>query len=134
VTGLLAGTDRPAASETLQPRRAVPGDYVIPSPGEDFTVTETVDDQRLVCRWFTSAEQELMVQIAYKLPLEITGAEGTEIIDLNGRVAAVYLEQGEQKLVELRDGEILLQIEYYNADKEEVLAYAAALAEANGIG
>ena len=133
VSALLSGAERPAVVQSVQQQRAVPGAYVIPSPGEDFAVTQTVDDERLVCRWFTSDTQELMVQIAYKLPQEITGLADTEPVEVNG-TSAVYLEQGDQKLLELRDREVVIQIEYFNAEKDEVLAYAALLAEANGIG
>ncbi len=134
VSALLTGGNSSAVSQSVHQGRAVPGDYMIPSPGEGFTVTQAVDDERLLCRWFTSDVQELMVQVAYKLPAEIAGAEGSEPVRLGETIAAVYFEQGEQKIVELRDGEIVLQVEYFNAEKDEVLAYAALLAEVNGIG
>lgn len=133
VAALLTGEERPAAAAQSAAHRQVPGDYVIPSPGEDFALTEALDDERLIVRWFTSDSQELMVQVAGRLPAEISGREDAELVDLGGAVAS-YLEQGEQKLLELRDGNVVIQITCYRAEKDEVLAYGTLLAEANGIG
>lgn len=133
VAALLAGGERPVSAAQPAARRQAPGDYVVPSPGEDFALTEAVDDERLLVRWFTSEAQELMVQVAGRLPSEISGREDAELVDLGGAVGS-YLEQGEQKLLELRDGDVVLQITFYRAEKEEVLDYGILLAEANDIG
>ena len=73
--------------------------------------------------------------------LGATGAVGREMLKVLGeyeipvgelRLLASARSAGEK--VMFGDREVVIQIEYFNAEKDEVFTYAVLLAEANGIG
>lgn len=107
-----------------------PAEYVIPDPGGDLTVTDEGSSGKMAYRWFGSPEQELIVEIAYAVPEELAG-------DGQGEITAVGSMWGElwhgehTELLVLHDGAICITIEYFNADRDELMAYAESLVRAN---
>ena len=119
----------PERAETAQTVSRLPGAYVIPSPGEDFTVTDQAQSDTLNARWFTSAHQQVLVQIARQLPEE--SSEGAaEAVTAGGLSGALY-QSGSTQVLLLRDGDVLLRVQYFNGDRDTLLAYGQALAAAN---
>lgn len=123
VSGLCA-----VGEKTESPR--APAAYEIPSPGEGYSLREDVSTDTMTARWYTAERRLLMVQIAYELPEEPSG-EGDAVIV--GRMPGMaYDVKGDQQLV-IRDGDVSILIKMFNADRQELLDYAAALAEANDL-
>lgn len=117
-----AHTDRAA--------RRSPGEYVIPSPGEGFSVTDELVSEYMHGCWFTMGEREVLVQIAEELPPEAGQDGGAEVVTVGG-AWGTYAETGDTLTLILHDGDVLIRIETLGADREGLLAYAAALLAAN---
>lgn len=107
-----------------------PGQYAIPSPGEGFRVTDEAVNERLAARWFRSDRQQVLVEIAYTLPEELAAPHEAEYVSVAGRDGTVYAADGAEYLI-LRDGDVYIFIAYFNADRQELLDYAALLAAQN---
>lgn len=115
------GADRPAKK---------PGDYIIPSPGEDFEVTDESQSERVTARWFTAERSQVLVEIAYKLPDELVRTEDIEYVTAGGLPGTLY-ETEEMSILILWDGDVYILIEYFNAGDSALMDYAAALAATN---
>lgn len=119
-----------AHSVTANARHLAPADYVIPDPGGDFTLTDEGASNKMAYRWFGSPEQELIVEIAYALPDEAVQDEKIEVMNAGSMWGTVSEAEHTQLLI-LRDGDVFIVIEYFNAGREELAAYAEAFAQAN---
>lgn len=118
----LVGIEAPAPSKQ-------PGEYIIPSPGEDFSVTDEAEGERMAARWFKSDRQQVMVQIAYRMPEDID--TGQEFITVGG-LPGTLTEADDTETLTLRDGTVIIRIQYFNADREELIGYAERLISMNG--
>ena len=109
-----------------------PGDYLIPAPGEDFTLREESRSDTVQYKWFEAGERAALVELALRLPEDGSVPESAEpaaVGSLRGfcwqRDAAWYLT--------LTDGEVSILISLKNADREALFTYAALFAAANGL-
>lgn len=125
-----AVTAHAQADGTASRRARQPRDYVIPSPGEGFEVTEESESERMTARWFTARRQQVLVEIAYKLPDELVKTADVEFVTVGGLPGTVYETDGIELMI-LRDGDVYILIEYFNADRQELTDYAEALAALN---
>ena len=107
-----------------------PGDYVIPSPGEGFELRSEAVSDTLAVKWFAAERRLLMVQIAEQLPEEPAAEHLVDGVEIGGLPGAVFELDGDQELL-LRDGNVLILIRYWNADREDLLDYAETLVAAN---
>lgn len=125
VSGLFAG-------EALTDARAAraPGEYVIPPLGDEYTVVDEGVGERLAYRWFTGPEYEVLVEIAYRLPEDMDGAENVEFIAAGG-LWGTYCEAEDTCLAILRDRDVFILVEFWGGDRQAVLDYAERLVEAN---
>ena len=105
-------------------------DYIIPSPGEGYELREDVTTDNMAVKWFVAERRLLLVQIADELPELPT--DGGETVTVGGTAALAYDIEGDQQLVLLDNGMIVL-MKMYNASREELLDYAEIFAAANGI-
>ena len=103
---------------------------MIPDPGEEYAVTDEAVSQTLVYRWYSSREKELLVEIAYRLPEEQT-LDGPVEYRAVGGMWGTYAEAERTRLLILRDSDVLILIELFGGEEEELKAYAQHLAEAN---
>ena len=103
-----------------------PADYVIPDPGEEFTLRDEAFTGGMAYRWFVTDRRQVIVEIAPELP-ENLSFQG-ESVAVAG-LPAVYSEE-EQALL-LFDGNAEIYIGYWNGTREETIAYAETLLEAN---
>lgn len=106
-----------------------PDSYIIPSPGEDFSLTNEAEGDNMLARWFTSDRMEALVEIAYRLP-ENTSADAGEVVTV-GDMWGTYRETGGTGVLILRDGDVYIHVEFWGADREEIMRYAEALVQAN---
>lgn len=95
-----------------------PFDHDIPSPGEDFTLIREERTERLSAAWFTSDRQQVMVQIAKKLP-ETPEGETITVSGLPGELR----EENRTVTVTADYGSVKLRVTYYNAERDEALRY-----------
>lgn len=122
-----SAVDRAAIEETAKAK--APADYEIPSPGDDFTVTDEASSERIAARWFKSDHQQVMVQIAYSLP--DSSLVGQEYAAVCGIPAAVT-ETDDTQILTIQHGDVFIQIQYFNAERAELIAYAERLISMNG--
>ena len=115
-------------SETAPER--TPGEYVIPSPGEGFSVTDEAVGTKTRGCWFTSADREMLVQIACRLPEGAELSDDAELLFVDD-VPAYYEQTDTTRVLLLRDGGVLIRIEIWGAEQEELIDYARRLLEAN---
>ena len=120
----------PAQQQEEHVQQRTPREYVLPSPGEEFTVTDEAVGETMQGRWYTSEEMEVLVQVAYRLPEDTSHTENVELVTV-GRLWGTYHEAGGTRLLILRDGEVFIHIEFWGAEKETLFAYAELLAAAN---
>ena len=113
---------------SLAGEEAAPGDYIIPSPGEGFAVSEEFSSDTLVYRWFKSEDADVLVQVAYVLPQ--IGAQDAESIQV-GALQGICASADGSTYVEMRDGDILIRIVWSGSDREALLAYADTFEAAN---
>ena len=106
-----------------------PGDYVIPSPGEGFRVTDETRSERLAAVWYTAERRQVMVQIAYALS-EDAALSDAEELELGGLTGWCREREGTVRLT-LRDGKVWISVQYFNADRETAEAYAEAIVASN---
>lgn len=116
------------AARTADAGSRRPADYVIPSPGEGYTLRADVATDTMAAKWFVADRRLLMVQISGQLPEEPEG-DG-EIVVVGGMVGMAYDVEGDRQLI-IRDGENSILIKMFNADRQELLDYAAVFAAAN---
>lgn len=107
-----------------------PGDYIIPDPGDGFTLREEVAADHTAARWFEDGNRQLMVQIAWQLPEEPDEDDRLKTVVVGGIPGTLYDVDGDKQLI-LRDGRVVILIKMWQADTDEILAYASALTEAN---
>lgn len=107
-----------------------PKDYVIPDPGEDYSLTDEASGENMTAKWFTSDKAELMVQIAYRLPEDPNSSENVDLVTV-GPLWGTYQEAENTGLLILRDGEILILIETWGAERAELMSYAEMLVQSN---
>lgn len=122
-----------AVIQSVQPEKSAarqPGAYIIPSPGEDFTVTDESQSERMTAKWFAGGRRQMLVEIAYKLPDELVKTEDIEYVTVGGLPGTLYETEGMELLV-LRDGSVYILIEYFNAGREALMEYAEALLAQN---
>lgn len=122
----------PAVQETEAPGLLgdSPGDYQIPLPGPDYTVTDEARSERLAYRWFTSPDRELLVKIAYRLQEDRAAGGETEYVQL-GPLWGTYCEADSTRLLILRDGPVFLLFESWGGTREELVEYAERLIASN---
>lgn len=109
-----------------------PGDYAVPSPGADFVLTDGAENERLVYRWYTLDRQEVLVQIARRLPEdELDGSPGETV--MVGGTVGIYRASGERQVLLLQDGDVWIRIVFFARSRDALLDYAARLAAENGI-
>lgn len=126
VGGLLAACAR--ISDT---RSALsPGDYIIPSPGEGFTVTDEAKSANMHGCWFTSDDREALVQIAASLPEGTEVSEDAEAIPVGDRWGTIEETESTCVLI-LNDGGVMIRVEFWGAQRDEVIDYAAGLLAEN---
>lgn len=107
-----------------------PADYVIPSPGEDFTVQEEASGGTVVYKWFASDTKAVLVEIAGRLPEDAAVPEEAEPAAVEGGVGWYY-ELDAANYFRFTDGGAEILISFRNADRETLLAYAERFIEAN---
>lgn len=121
--GIRGGTEPRQTELAAEPRT-----YRIPSPGEQFTVTENGEGDQVRYIWFTSEDQIILVEVLNYYPEEMT--RGAEAISVGGTPAS-YSEGGNAKTLVVQDGDISLVIQASGFVRDEILAYAGLLLEAN---
>ena len=115
-----------------QAQQKNPGDYAVPSPGADFVLTDGAENERLVYRWYTLDRQEVLVQIARRLPEdELDGSPGETV--MVGGTVGIYRASGERQVLLLQDGDVWIRIVFFAQNRDALLDYAARLAAENGI-
>lgn len=107
-----------------------PADWTIPSPGPDYALRDEAGSDTMQGRWFTSPAQECMVQIALRLPGGSSLGEGAEAVELGG-LRGEYLDTGLTQVLLLHAGDTLLRVEFWGAERGEVVGYAERLIERN---
>ena len=107
-----------------------PGAYTIPSPGEEYAVSDELTSDSLAYKWFTYNDHEVLVLIAYSLP-ESEAEPGEREAAAVGDAAGWYSESGESRVLELRDGGVLIRVVFYNAERDDVFDYAGRLLSEN---
>lgn len=131
-----AGRAVSAVVETVTAQRAAsraPGDYIIPSPGEEFTVQESVDTDTLAYVWFAAGDRAALVEIASKLPEGTAIPEDAEPMPIGGTVGLCYEIDAAQYMI-WQDGGVTILISLKNEDRQALLDYAERFAAANEIG
>ena len=133
VRELAAGLFRcETVTEQVRASARSPADYSIPSPGEGYALTDEARGERLYYRWFTAPRRQLLVEIAYRLPEDVTQSENVELVELGGLWGTLSEAVGTELLI-LRDGEVFILIELFNGSREELMEYAEALTAANEV-
>ncbi len=113
---------------SLQREERTPGDYIIPSPGEDFAVTQEMATESMVYRWFSSEDANVLVQVATVLPaISSVSEEGVQIGAMQGACG----ETDGGVYVQLQEGEVFIRIVWSGGDREALLDYAALFEEVN---
>lgn len=115
-------------SERAQGRE--PAAYVIPDPGGSFTLSDEAVGAQMSYRWFSSATQELIVEIAYEVPEEMEPGEDPEVVTVGPLWGTLTRTERTQLLI-LRDGDVYIILEYFHADRDELLSYAERLVAVN---
>lgn len=111
-------------------RAAAPGEYIIPSPGERYTVTDEAQSARMHGCWFTSEEREVLVQIAQSLPDGAEVSDDAEAVVVGG-CAGLIEENGDTQVLILDDGGVMIRVELWGGDRDEIIDYAGRLLSAN---
>lgn len=115
--------------ETAKEKR--PGDYVLPSPGAGYTVTDEAFTENLAARWYTDGDKQIMAQAAYTLPDGID-PDGTPIqIDT---LWGTYRKQENTEQIVLFEGSVSILIRAFNLEADEITEYAHAIVRANDGG
>ena len=104
-----------------------PEEYSIPSPGEDYSLVEEAEGSRVRYAWFRSGEREILVELLFYAPEQPEPAEPIQIGPLSGTLS----ESNIMQTLTLRDQTLYLVLQSVNVEREALLAYAAALVEAN---
>jgi len=125
----LAGIGIGPAAHTETVQALTPGGFSIPSPGEGYEITDESTGERVSYKWFTSSENEVLVEVGYRVT-EQTG-DAAEAVVLGNGAAGTYCEEGNTKTVFLRDGDVNIRVTFSNAEREDVLSYAELLLSAN---
>ncbi len=112
----------------VQREAKAPADYVIPSPGEDYSLKEELSTGTVAAKWFVAERRLLMVQIAPSL--QETPPADSETVTVGAMVGALWEQEGDRLLL-LHDGQVTVLIRMFNAERQEILDYAEAFAEAN---
>ena len=107
-----------------------PADWVIPSPGADFKLRDEAGSGTMQGRWFTNEARECMVQIAARLPGGSSLGDGAEPVEIGG-LPGEYQDTGLTQVLLLRAGDTLIRIEFWGAERGEVIEYAERLIESN---
>lgn len=115
-----------AYTEPLRERE--PMDYVIPSPGEEFTVRDEAAGQAMVYRWYGAEHSMVLVEIARELPEDAAQTEDAEAVTVGGMWGSYCADT---RSLLLHDGAVSILIQYWNGEREDILAYAEAFAAAN---
>lgn len=113
-----------------QRQSKLPTDYIIPSPGEEYEVKEDVSTENLAVKWFSAERRLLLVQIADALP-ELPEELGETVL-IGGSAAFMSEAEGMWQLV-MHDGDMLILMQMYNVERQELTDYAEMFAAANGI-
>lgn len=103
-----------------------PADYVIPDPWEEYELVDEAAGDSMVYKWFRKDKKQVLVEIGYRLPadMQLTG----EAVTVGG-LEGVY--RAESPAVLLHGDGVDIFIGCWNGSREDTLAYAAALIEAN---
>ena len=118
--------ERIVASSAAAERR--PADYAIPDPWEDYELRGEAYTDTMTYKWFVHERKQVIVEIAYNLPEGMDDLSGGEAVAVGG-VPGVY-SAAEQAIL-LHDGGVDIFIGYWNGSREDTLAYAEALLDAN---
>lgn len=128
---LFGGAEAASGAYVARRSEKTPGDYVIPAPGGDYTVTDEASSERIRYKWFTSSEREVLVEVAYRLASGAYDAADAEFVFLSDGSMGTYREDDSSASVVLQDGEIDIRITFSNAVQEDVLSYTEQLIAAN---
>lgn len=107
-----------------------PGVIEIPSPGDEFVITDEVRSDRIAYKWFTSEDSEVLVEVAYNMLLSSGEQENAEKVNIGG-VEGYYYRSDDKELLTMKKDEVYIRIAYFNSDRAELERYASELIRQN---